>query len=98
MPLREGAAGGAPLAALLFLLLCVACLCAPFFSVVFGLMVLFRLAKVPQPWFGAAMQLLAQMLLSPRFFREWKSPAVLTAWAKAQPANISQWPSKGKYM
>ena len=37
MPLREGAAGGAPFAALFFLLLWVACLCAPFFSVVFCL-------------------------------------------------------------
>ena len=76
MPLREGAAGGASLAALLFLLLCVAVLCAPFLSVGFCLIVVVRcslydlvgLAKVPQPWFGAAMQLLAQILLSPRFF------------------------------
>ena len=79
---------------LLFSLLCLVWL-ACFVSLCIDLV---GLAKVPQPWFGAALQLLAQMLLSPRFFREWQSPAVLTAWAKAQPANISQWPSKGKYM
>ena len=50
------------------------------------------LAKVPQPWFVAAMQLLAQTPLSPRSFIEWQSPFLCTAWAKAQPANLSQWP------
>ena len=105
MPLREGAAGGAPFA-VFFLLLCVAGLFASFVSFLlvrlFGLFALFielvGLAKVPQPWFVAAVQLLAQKPLSPRFFCERHSPAVSTAWAKARPANISQWPSKGKYM
>ena len=108
MPLREGAAGGAPFAALFFLLLCVAFWFASFFPVVVCLIGVFRcslynlvgLAKVPQAMvrFVAAMQLLAQTPLSPRFFFEWQSPALCTAWAKAQPANISQWPSKGKFM